>query len=57
MKEDQSIDRKQIASLLGRAGGNATFKKHGKKHYKMMLEKRWGKNKENKENSPKNSSI
>lgn len=57
MKEDQSVDRKQIASLLGRAGGNATFKKHGKKHYKMMLEKRWGKNKENKENSPENSSI
>ena len=57
MSNEPTVDRKQIASLLGRAGGNATFKKHGKKHYKMMLEKRWGKNKENKESSSETPSI
>ena len=55
--DNKELDRKEIASLLGRAGGNATFKKHGKKHYKMMLEKRWGKNKENKESSSEIPSV
>lgn len=57
MISEPTVDRKQIASLLGRAGGEATFKKHGKKHYKMMLEKRWGKKQETSENSSENSSV
>jgi len=29
------------ASILARQGGLATFKKHGKKHFKKMAKKRW----------------
>lgn len=54
--KDSNVDRKELARLLGSVGGQVTFKKYGKKHYKKMLEKRWGKNKENLENSSENSS-
>lgn len=33
--------KEKPASALGRLGGNATLKKHGKKHYKAMAKKRW----------------
>ena len=33
----------EAAKVIAKAGGNATLKKHGKKHYKLMAEKRWGK--------------
>lgn len=31
------------AKLIAKQGGNATLKKHGKKHYKAMAKKRWAK--------------
>ena len=33
----------RAASLVARKGGIATLKKHGKKHYKKMAQKRWNK--------------
>ncbi len=40
------MDRKEMARMLGKAGGIKTLKKYGKKHYKKMLDKRWKKNRE-----------
>ena len=33
----------EAAKLLAKQGGNATLKKHGKKHYKKMAQIRWNK--------------
>lgn len=33
--------KKELLSELGRSGGTATYKKHGKKHYQDMVNKRW----------------
>jgi len=33
----------EAAKLLAKQGGNATLKKHGKKHYKKMANIRWNK--------------
>ena len=33
---------------LAAKGGNANFKKHGKKHYRKMAQKRWSKIKKTK---------
>ena len=34
-------DNKDIAKELGRSGGKATLKKHGKGHFKRIIKKRW----------------
>ena len=33
----------EAAKVIAKAGGVATLKKHGKKHYKAMAKKRWAK--------------
>jgi len=33
----------EAAKVIAKAGGVATLKKHGKKHYKAMANKRWAK--------------
>ncbi len=40
---------KAIARRLGRSGGKATLKKHGKGHFKRIIRKRWDKVKAEKE--------
>lgn len=42
----EEIQRSESAKTLGRLGGNSTLKKYGKDHYKKMIEKRWNKKKE-----------
>lgn len=39
----QKYDLKEAAKIIAKKGGVATLKKHGKKHYKKMAEKRWAK--------------
>jgi len=33
----------EAAKVIAKAGGVATLKKYGKKHYKLMAKKRWAK--------------
>jgi len=50
-KKNLTEQEKEAFALVGRHGGRATLKKHGKKHMseigKKGAEKRWGKNNKN----------
>lgn len=52
-EKEKSVDTKEVAKILGRAGGNKTLKKYGKKHYREMNRKRW----DSAKNSPEVPSI
>jgi len=40
------MTKNKAAQELGKMGGKATLKKHGKGYFKKLIEKRWAKEKE-----------
>ncbi len=49
-RKSNLISIKDIGIAFGTLGGQATLKKHGRKHYQEMARKRWGKNDEKTKN-------
>lgn len=39
--ENQQNTISEMARLMGSKGGVSTLNRHGKEHYKKMIEKRW----------------